>query len=46
MCVGALKVVNAPLAIMPPSARDIVGYLSLVTLFNAAGLWIMILLRH
>lgn len=46
LCVGVLKVVGAPLAIMPPSARDIVGYFSLVTLFNAAGLWILILLRH
>lgn len=45
-CAGVLRIINAPLAIMPPSARDIVGYLSLVTLFNAAGLWILILLRH
>lgn len=46
LCVGVLKVINAPLAITPPTVRDIVGYLALVTMFNAAGLWILLLLRH
>ncbi len=41
-----LLAINSPLALLPPSMRDLVGYAALVTLFNAAAVWFFTLLRH
>lgn len=40
------KVLGAPMSLMPVSARDAVGYLAAVTLFNALAVWAYMLLIH
>lgn len=35
-----------PLSFLPPAARDQVGWLALVTLFNAGAVWVYLLLKH
>lgn len=45
MLVSALVVVNKPFARLPAGMRDTLGFVGLVTLFNAACLWVFLLLR-
>jgi len=35
-----------PLSFLPPAARDQIGWLALVTLFNAGAVWVYLLLKH
>lgn len=42
----AANLLGQPMALLPASARDAVGYLSAVTLFNAAAVWVYILFLY
>jgi hypothetical protein len=43
--ISALVLANKPLENLPPQVRETIGLAGLVTIFNAACLWVFLLLR-
>ena len=41
---GVLRAIAAPLTMMSPAVRDLVGWLGLLTAFNAACVWVFVIL--